>query len=599
MSSLRLSAFLPVLTVLLTVLPMYGILAATNDPAVSELHPGWMAVGLLGGLALFLYGMDHLATALKTLAGGRLRAILAKMTRNRFMAALSGAAITGLVQSSSVTTVLVVGFVSAGLMGFGQSIAVIMGANVGSTLTAQIIAFRIDAIAPLMIAVGFGVMSFVPHRGWSLAGRALLGTGLLFFGMGMMSDAMEPLRTYGPFIDLMAQMTNPLIGIAIAAAFTALVQSSAATTGIVIVLAGQGLVPLEAGIALIFGANIGTCVTALLVTIGKNRDAMRTALGHVFFNVVGVLIWLPFIPQLADIVRVISLGGNGGQVDIAREIANAHSIFNIANVVIMICFVPWIARLIEKCVPVRDVFEPPLDPAPKFLVDDITDTPSAALMLLRNEIMHMGDIVCDVVRRGRETMQNPTREKLEKIAELDDGVDSLQDAIARFAGKLRHSELLPSDQNRLLNKLAISNHLEAIGDIISEEMTELVGRLLAERNLPLLDSREKMSELFTFSEECLKQALTAFASDDVEAANRVLARKGEFIEKMDVTLRRISDEIGPRDADIRRYRTEVALVERINRLYERARRIAHASLAITQDDRNSNPTEQRPTPEPA
>lgn len=595
MSSLRLSAFLPVLTVL----PMHGILAATNDPAVSELHPGWMAVGLLGGLALFLYGMDHLATALKTLAGGRLRAILAKMTRNRFMAALSGAAITGLVQSSSVTTVLVVGFVSAGLMGFGQSIAVIMGANVGSTLTAQIIAFRIDAIAPLMIAVGFGVMSFVPHRGWSLAGRALLGTGLLFFGMGMMSDAMEPLRTYGPFIDLMAQMTNPLIGIAIAALFTALVQSSAATTGIVIVLAGQGLVPLEGGIALIFGANIGTCVTALLVTIGKNRDAMRTALGHVFFNVVGVLIWLPFIAQLADIVRVISLGENGGQVDIAREIANAHSIFNIANVAIMIGFVPWIARLIEKCVPVRDVFEPPLDPAPKFLVDDITDTPSAALMLLRNEIMHMGDIVCDVVRRGRETMQNPTREKLEKIAELDDGVDSLQDAIARFAGKLRDSELLPSDQNRLLNKLAISNHLEAIGDIISEEMTELVGRLLAERNLPLLDSREKMSELFTFSEECLKQALTAFASDDVEAANRVLARKGEFIEKMDVTLRRISDEIGPRDADIRRYRTEVALVERINRLYERARRIAHASLAITQDDRNSNPTEQRPTPEPA
>ncbi|MCH2275645.1 MULTISPECIES: Na/Pi cotransporter family protein [Thalassospira] len=600
MSFLRLSAFLSVLTVLLAVLPMRGILAAANDPAVSELHPGWMAIGLLGGLALFLYGMDHLATALKTLAGGRLRAILAKMTRNRFMAALSGATITGLVQSSSVTTVLVVGFVSAGLMGFGQSIAVIMGANVGSTLTAQIIAFRIDAIAPLMIAVGFGVMSFVPHRGWSLAGRALLGTGLLFFGMGMMSDAMEPLRTYAPFIDLMAQMTNPLIGILIAALFTALVQSSAATTGIVIVLAGQGLVPLEGGIALIFGANIGTCVTALLVTIGKNRDAMRTALGHVFFNVVGVLIWLPFIPQLADIVRVISLGENGGQVDIAREIANAHSIFNIANVVIMIGFVPWIARLIEKCVPVHDVFEPPLDPAPKFLVDDIADTPSAALMLLRNEVMHMGDIVCDVVRRGRETMQNPTLEKLEKIAELDDGVDSLQDAIARFAGKLRHSELLPSDQNRLLNKLAISNHLEAIGDIISEEMTELVGRLLAERNLPLLDSREKMSELFTFSEECLKQALTAFASDDVEAANRVLARKGEFIEKMDVTLRRISDEIGPRDADIRRYRTEVALVERINRLYERARRIARASLAITRDDRsdNSNSPERTPHGQP-
>lgn len=600
MSSFRLSAFLPVLTAILTVLPMRGILAATNDPLVPDMHAGWMAVGLLGGLALFLYGMDHLATALKTLAGARLRQFLAKMTGNRFMAVFSGAAITGLVQSSSVTTVLVVGFVSAGLMHFGQSIGVIMGGNIGTTLTAQIIAFRIDAIAPLMIATGFGVMSFVPRRSLSLAGRALLGLGLLFFGMGMMSDAMEPLRTYAPFVDLMTQMTSPLTAIAIAAAFTALVQSSSATTGIVIALAGQGLVPLEGGIALIFGANIGTCITALLVTIGKNRDAMRTALGHVFFNVVGVLIWLPFIPQLAEIVTIVSFGSIGGQADIAREIANAHSIFNIANVMIMIGFVPWIARLIEKCVPVRDVFDPPLDPLPKFLVDDIADTPSAALILLRKEVMHMGDIVCDVVRRGREIMQNPTREKLEKIAELDDGVDSLQDAIARFAGKLRHSELLPSDQNRLLNKLAISNHLEAIGDIISEEMTELVGRLLSERNLPLFDSREKMSELFTFSEECLKQALTAFASDDVEAANRVLARKAEFIEKMDVTLRRISDDIGPRDADIRRYRTEVALVERINRLYERARRIARASLAIAHDDRgdNSNSPERTPTGQP-
>lgn len=157
---------------------------------------------------------------------------------------------------------------------------------------------------------------------------------------------------------------------------------------------------------------------------------------------------------------------------------------------------------------------------------------------------------------------------------------------------------MPSDQNRLLNKLAISNHLEAIGDIVSEELTDLLGRLLDERSLPSIESREQMAELFAIAEHCLKQSLTAFASDDAEAAKGVLARKAEFIEKMELTLRRISDDIGPRDIDIRRYRTEVALVERINRIYERARRIARASLAITQDDRNSNPTEQRPIPEP-
>ncbi|WP_114104260.1 Na/Pi cotransporter family protein [Thalassospira profundimaris] len=543
------------------------------------LQAGWMAVGLVGGLALFLYGMDHLASALKTLAGARLRFILSKMTRNRFMAAVSGALITGLVQSSSVTTVLVVGFVSAGLMPFAQSIAVIMGANVGSTLTAQIIAFKVEAIAPLFIAIGFGMMMMGGRKRFALAGKAILGMGMLFFGMGMMSEAMEPLRTYPPFIDLMAQMRNPVLAIIVAAAFTALVQSSAATTGIVIVLAGQGLVSLDGGIALIFGANIGTCFTALLVTIGKGRDALRTAIGHVLFNIGGVLLWLPFIPQFAEFVSDITNVSNGGGADIAREIANAHSIFNIANVILMIGFVPWIARLIEKIVPLETVIDPPLDPSPKYLMHEVTNTPAAAIALLRNEVIHMGDIVTDVVRRGQEAMRNPTTKKLTKISELDDGVDDLQDAIALFAGKIRRSDLLPKEHHRLQNDLAVSNHLEAASDLVAEEMVGLVSELMELRQISSEESRAQMAELFVMAEDCLKQALTAYSAEDREAALAVLSRKEEFNEKLDLTLRRISDAIGPRDVDIRSYRITVALVERMNRLFERARRIAHVTIA--------------------
>lgn len=569
--------------------------AMAGEDAI-PLQTGTMLIGLVGGLALFLYGMDHLASALKTLAGARLRRILSHMTRNRIWAALSGAVITGLVQSSSVTTVLVVGFVSAGLMPFAQAIAVIMGANMGSTLTAQIIAFRIEAIAPLFIAIGFAMTMLADRKRFTLIGKAVLGLGLLFFGMGMMSQAMEPLRSFQPFISLMGEMSNPFMAILVAAAFTALVQSSAATMGIVIVLAGQGLVSLEGGIALIFGANIGTCVTALLGAIGKNRDGVRTAVGHILFNVIGVVIWLPFIDLLAGVVRGVTMGGDIDNADIAREIANAHSIFNIANVILMIGFVPLMARMIEKLVPLEKDIEPRLSPEPKYVIHNMDDAPAAAMTLLRNEVMHMGDIVIDVVRRGQENLRLPTRARLVTIAELDDGVDSLQDAIAMFAGKMRRTELLPNDINRLQNELAVSNHLEAIGDLVSEEMVRLVGEWFDLRHMPSDESLHKMAELYEIAEESLKQAMTAFSSEDAQAAQRVLDRKAEFAAKMDATLRKVSDEIGPRDIDIRRYRIEVAMVERINRLYERSRRISHVSQAIigqrepSPDDQNAAST---------
>jgi len=291
--------------------------------------------GLLGGLAIFLYGIEQMTGALKTIAGSKMKNLLARMTSNRIKGAVTGAFATAVVQSSSVTTVLVVGFISAGLISLAQAISIIVGANVGSTLTVQIIAFNVTEYSLLMIALGFGVRFILKNEKIKYLGLMLMGIGLLFLGMQFMSDATRPLRSYEPFIYAMSHMKNPIIGILIAAVFTAIIHSSAAAIGIVIALASQGFINLEAGISLVLGANIGTCITAVLASIGSPRESKQAAISHVIINIVGVLIWLPFIYHLDDFVRLFSpsfpelTGLNRIAAEAPRQIANAHTIFNL------------------------------------------------------------------------------------------------------------------------------------------------------------------------------------------------------------------------------------------------------------------------------
>ena len=283
-------------------------LPAQADAASESKEISWffLVVGLLGGLSLFLYGMERMSDALKNVAGEKMKDILGILSNNRFMGMITGAIVTAVIQSSSVTTVMLVGFVTAGLMSLSQTIGVIMGSNIGTTITAQIVAFKVTKYALLLVAIGFGMLFSSKKEKIQQYGYMIMGLGMIFFGMGVMSDAMKPLRTYQPFLDLMTQMSNPVLGILVAAAFTALVQSSSATTGVIIVLAMQGLISLKAGIALSFGANIGTCVTAFLASIGKPREALRVSIVHVLFNVVGVLIFLPFIGPFVKFVVSIS-----------------------------------------------------------------------------------------------------------------------------------------------------------------------------------------------------------------------------------------------------------------------------------------------------
>ena len=288
------------------ILVLFAHTAIAEEAASQDIDWFYLVMALLGGLAMFLYGMEQMSDGLQSAAGDKLKDVLAGLTRNRFLGAVTGAFVTAVLNSSSVTTVLVVGFISAGFMTLTQSVGIIMGANIGSTFTAQIVAFNVTQYALLLVALGFFMLFTAKTERIRHFGSMIMGLGLIFYGMGVMGEAMNPMRTYEPFLELMVKMENPLLGILVGAVFTGLVQSSAATTGIAIVMAAEGLISLPAGIALSFGANIGTCVTAILAAIGKPAEAVRAAVVHISFNIAGVVLWLMFIPQLAEFVAYIS-----------------------------------------------------------------------------------------------------------------------------------------------------------------------------------------------------------------------------------------------------------------------------------------------------
>lgn len=560
----------------LLLLPLM-VLAAEDGGEIAWMT---MSMNLFGGLAIFLFGMDQMAEALKAVAGERMKLILAKLTTNRFMGAITGAFVTAVIQSSSVTTVLVVGFITAGLMSMAQSIGVIMGANIGTTITAQIVAFKVTKAALLMVAVGFGMLFFSKQERIKQYGGMLMGLGLIFFGMAVMGNAMKPLRSYQPFLDLMASMENPLIGIAIAAAFTGLIQSSSATTGIVIVMASQGFISLPAGIALAFGANIGTCVTAMLASIGKPREAVRAAVVHVLFNVAGVVVWIGLIDQLADFVTTMSpaheeLTGTAKlAAEAPRQIANAHTVFNVVNTVIFIWFTGPIARLVEYLVPDKPLDEKVII-APKYLDEELIETPSLALERTRLEIGHMGHRVQEMMDKMMSAVLSGNRDSLIELAKLDDEVDILHGHIVTYLGKISGKALTEDQTKQFVRLMDAVNDLENIGDIIETDLVAL-GEKRIEQGVTVSDKTKAM--LTKFHEqvaEIVKQATSAVMENDQKAAQEVIAMKN--------TVTRLAEEaqahqaerlVAPEPGRLEAYTLEIDLIEKLKRIYYFAKRMA-------------------------
>ncbi len=541
----------------------------------NELDLFTISAGLGGGLAIFLFGLEQLSAGLKAVAGEKMKTILAKLTSNRFMGMFTGAFVTAIIQSSSVTTVLVVGFISAGLMKLTQSIGIIMGANVGTTITAQIIAFKITHFAMVMVAVGFFMFFFGRGDKFKQYGSMLMGLGMVFLGMNLMSEAMHPLRSYEPFLDLMVSMENPFLGLLVGAAFTALVQSSSATTGIVIALASQGLLSLPGGIALIFGANVGTCVTAMLASIGKPREAIRAAVVHVLFNIAGVLLWIGFVDQLAAFVR--DVGGTASGT--ARDIANAHTIFNVANAVIFIWFVTPFAKLVEKLVPLKQNPDD-LTAKPKYLDEPLISTPSIALNAVRLEIGELGKHVQKMMKTILPATLTGTHSNLDKVAAMDKNVDALHISIIKYVRKIGAQSLGHEDMREVVRLMSAANHLENIGDIIETDMVQIGKNRISEKITVSPQTTHLLKSLHSKTEDALTLALEAVAKEDKEIAEKVLAMKKSFnAESKALSEHGAERLLAEGDNRHHTYAREMETVERLRRIYYFSKRIAKGVVA--------------------
>ena len=539
-----------------------------------------LGMGLFGGLAMFLFGMEQMSDGLKAAAGDSLKEVLSSLTKNRFMGALTGAFATAVLNSSSVTTVLVVGFVSAGFMSLTQSIGVIMGANIGTTITAQIVAFNVTQYALMMIAIGFLMMFTGKSENTRHYGGITMGLGLVFYGMGVMGDAMLPLQSYQPFLDLMIKMENPLLGILIGAIFTGLVQSSSATTGIAIVMASSGLITLPAGIALAFGSNIGTCVTAMLASLGKPVEAVRAAMVHIIFNISGVVIWFMFIPQLAELVILISpdspeLSGKAQMAaEVPRQIANAHTVFNVANTLLLIGFTPFFARMVKRLVPDRPI-EEKIIIEPRYLDDDVVDVPAMALEQVRFELGHVGEIINEMYSILRSGVQQKNKQKLDEVQKLDNKVDILSEAILEYLRDLRQQPLTDKQSDRFQALMSATMNLENLADIINDELVDIgksfVGLKIESSeatSLLVLDLADKVGF-------AVDQIIQAVREDDETAAEEVITLKGDIHQIADDFLVRQSERLGIKDAEhLNLVRLEMELLNKLRNIYTLTKRIA-------------------------
>ncbi len=558
------------------------------SPSGGGLDVPTMLFSLFGGLALFLFGMEQMAGALKAVAGEGLRKILAKLTVNRVAGAATGAFVTAIIQSSSVTTVLVVGFITAEVMSLSQAVGVIFGANVGTTITAQIIAFKVTKYALVLIAGGFGMLFVGKTDKVKHYGAMIMGLGLVFYGMSVMSNGMKPLRSFEPFTALMGRMENPLLGILVSAAFTGLVQSSSATTGIIIVMASQGLITLPAGIALIFGANIGTCVTALLASIGKPREAVRAGAVHITFNVIGVLIWVPFIGPLADVVLTVSpasaalTGLDKLAADTPRQIANAHTIFNIANTVIFLPFSTLIARLVEALVPDRAAAPSGVAPevSVQYLNEDLLSTPVLAIEQARREMLRMAEIVRGMLADIMPAFVANDLAAAQDILQRDNQVDYLQRKTAEYLTRVGRSDLSLQLSERTMQLLNVNTELEHIGDVIEKNLVTLLTTKAQEE---IVFSDEGRAELLEYHERVMAsydQAVQAFADDDADAAHVVATTKPELVQLEHVYRRTHFDRLGQGlQASVESSRIHLDLIDYLRRINSYAESIASSVLA--------------------
>ena len=514
---------------ILLIFTQSSYLYAGSSSSNNEISLFLIITGLLGGLGMFLYGMEMMSDGMKMTAGDSMRSILEKLTSNRYIAVFIGAFVTMVIQSSSATTVMLVSFVNSGLLGFTQALGVVLGSNIGSTVTAQIVAFKITDYALLLIAAGSIMSLFAKKDTVKHLGFVILGFGLLFYGMKVMSDTMKPLRSDPTFNSILTSFENPFLGILAGAIFTALVQSSSATTGIVITLASGGSITLEAGIPLIFGANIGTCITALLAGLNASRDAKRVAIGHVTFNVIGVLLFCFWIPTFADFVSQTS-------DNIPRQIANAHTIFNIVATVIFIPFTPFISRTIINYFPDKEEKRNIEKPAILNLDENVLNQPAAAINSAQAEISGVvglmerviGSLVRPFIEESNEMqdIENPDIDLKTGLHQRIEKISFLNENISNYLINVSRKDLTVKQSQEVFSLVTAVNYLSSINNTVKLRFDSLVFK---KEGLNEHFSDDGQEEILMYHSKLLKQVkrLNKFFSKYDRAKAAKIMEKGE------------------------------------------------------------------------
>ena len=490
-----------------------------------------IAIGIMGGLGLFLYGMNLMGDGLQKSAGSKLKRIIELLTSNVIMGVLVGMVVTMVIQSSSATTVMVVGFVNAGIMSLPQAIGVIMGANIGTTITAQLVSLDVDFLAPVALGIGIVIYMFSNKPKHKNIAEILIGFGILFTGMDFMKEAVKPLAGYQGFTDMLLSFGHhPILGVLMGFAITAIVQSSSASMGMLIALASQGLIPITAALPILYGENIGTCVTSLISSIGASRNARRAAIMHLTFNVLGSMIFMFILSKpIVAIVTAID------PTDAARQIANAHTLFNILNVIVLLPFNKLIVKLALKLVPETKGEQDDDDKVVKYIDDRMIETPSIALANIVKETLRMGEKSKESLNAAMDGIVDKSKEKIELSFKREKLINELQKSILNYLLKLSKASLNEDSRETVDALFNTVNDIERIGDHaenIAELAKDIVDLEISFSDVgigELKDMYNKVISTYTY-------ALEAMRTSNVELACKVIKME-EQVDMMEKSCR--------------------------------------------------------------
>ena len=539
--------------------------------------------GLLGGLAVFIFGMNLMSEGLQKAAGERMRKILSILTSNPILGVLVGALVTAIIQSSSATTVMVVGFVSARLMTLQQAIGVIMGANIGTTMTAQLIAFKIGSYAYPIAAAGFILYFFFKKKFIKYLGQTIFGFGLLFIGLNTMGDVMKPLAKSPVFADMIMTLGKyPVLGVLVGTFMTVLIQSSSATIAVLQNLASQpgadgvhAAINLRTAMPVLFGDNIGTTITAILAAIGAKLNAKRAAVAHSVFNILGTCIFIWFIPIFAKFVEFIS--PKGSEVDtIARQIANAHTSFNVLNTLIWLPFV-WLLTKIVTFI-VRGKEEPELEKRAIYLDYRMLNNPTIAMDLATKEFVRMGAFVEQMMESAKKAFVNSDMDEVKKVQEVEEVVDTLQYEIVKYLSTMLSQSILTEHQSvRLAGLMHVAGDIERIGDQC-ENISEFAQLKVDEHLAYSQDAIAEIADAFDKVESIVKQSISSLHDGNTALAQQVISEENE-IDNLERSLRsRHIERLNTGTCNPQSGITFVELVHNLERIADHCKNIAEAVL---------------------